>query len=901
MQKKVLIADNDQLLRALLREALESTGYQVSEAADGLEAWQKIQDESPDYLVLDLVMPKLDGARLCGYLKSDPRFRSLPIFVLTGTAPESARELEVLRAEAYIAKRSASETIENLLRAFQAFKRGERPVFTERIRGLDEHRPRQIVIELLAETAHLTAVLQNLGEGILILDLAGRILYASPAGAAIFQRSELGLLGVEFVTLVRDQAADSLRQALIALASQGSGATMRLDASYHDRTLHLTVTNLLERGQVVGHLLLIRDVTLYFQRIQELTTLNEIGALFTSTLQLDDVLQRVMERIQAYMQAEAGSLLLKDPEADTLVFRIAVGEHKKAVEGHRLKVGEGIAGWVFREGVPAIVPDAQQDPRFWSEMDKVTGFTTRSMLCAPLRASNNVIGVIQVMNSLSSRSFSEEDLKFLCAIAAQAAVAIENARLHEATVHQLTELRALHDVGLAIASSLTLNEQLDVLVERLGQAMGAQRVLVGLLDPGNTGGLCLSVAYDASKADPWFRRLTLLPPGHYPEIQKAIRTGRPLVIPEVAEEPLFASVRAELVRLDLRSLVIMPLMVQERPIGAISLGYVGQRRLFTDEEVSLLQAFAAQAAIAIEKAQLYEAIRQHAAELEARVQERTCELEATNEQLQEASRHKSEFLANMSHELRTPLNSIIGFAELLQGEGFGPLTERQTRYLGHIHDSGKHLLQLINDILDLSKVEAGKFVLQLQPLAVAQMLEDILVIAHGLANKKAQEIRADIAPRLPPLTADPVRFKQILFNLLSNAMKFTPEQGTITLVARSLGDQETLAPAVLSAPQLPSLPAGEWLELRVTDTGIGIKAEDLPRLFQEFVQLDASMSKPHEGSGLGLALTKKLVEVHGGHIWAASEGEGRGATFTVVLPFGGPGEPSGASAGPTSP
>jgi signal transduction histidine kinase len=247
----------------------------------------------------------------------------------------------------------------------------------------------------------------------------------------------------------------------------------------------------------------------------------------------------------------------------------------------------------------------------------------------------------------------------------------------------------------------------------------------------------------------------------------------------------------------------------------------------------------------------------------------------------------------MSHELRTPLNSIIGFGELLLGEGFGPLTERQARYLGHIHQSSKHLLQLINDILDLSKVEAGKFVLQLQPLPVAQTLGDILVIARGLANKKAQDIQVDIATGLPPLTADPVRFKQILFNLLSNAVKFTPEQATITLVARSLGDQEALDPAVLSASQLPSLPAGEWLELRVTDTGIGIGAEDLPRLFQEFVQLDASMSKRHEGTGLGLALTKKLVELHGGRIWAASEGEGRGATFTVVLPFGGPPEASG--------
>jgi signal transduction histidine kinase len=238
-------------------------------------------------------------------------------------------------------------------------------------------------------------------------------------------------------------------------------------------------------------------------------------------------------------------------------------------------------------------------------------------------------------------------------------------------------------------------------------------------------------------------------------------------------------------------------------------------------------------------------------------------------QVENASRHKSEFLANMSHELRTPLNSIMGFSEVLKGETVGPLTPKQARYLGHIHQSGKHLLQLINDILDLSKVEAGKFVLEPQALPVATTLEDILVIARGLAHQKAQSIELEIEPDLPPLQADPVRFKQILFNLLSNAVKFTPEQGQITLVARRASA------------------GGELLELRVTDTGIGIKAEDLPRLFQEFVQLEAAATKRYEGTGLGLALTKRLVELHGGRIRAESAGEGRGSTFTVVLPIQG--------------
>jgi signal transduction histidine kinase/AmiR/NasT family two-component response regulator len=550
MRNRVLVADNDHLLRAAVQEGLESAGYQVSGAADGLEAWQKIQDESPDYLVLHPVMPKLDGVRLCGCLKADPRFRSLPIFVLIDSAPESAHELEGLEAEACIAKRSAGETVASLLHAFCAFEQGERPsALGTRAQSPGEPLARKNALELLAETAHLTAALQNLEEGVLLLDRAGRGLYTNPAGVEILQRSERELLGVEAATFLDGSAGDSLRQALHTLASQGTGASLRLDASCGDRTLRLVVTNLFRQGQVVGYLLLIRD---------------------------------------------------------------------------------------------------------------------------------------------------------------------------------------------------------------------------------------------------------------------------------------------------------------SRPS---------------------------------------ETIRQHAAGLEARVQERTRELEAANEQLRELSRHKSEHLSTLSHELREPLHYIIGFSDLLLMEGYDPLTDRQARFLGHIQKSSRHLLQLISDILDLSKIEAGMIDLSPEPLPVAQAVEEVLTIHRELANKKAQEFRADIPPNLPSLTADPVRFKQILVNLLSNAMRFTPEQGRIVLTARQVPTCAEGPETVGGAERAKDSEPGLWLEIRVADTGTGIKAADLPRLFQPFVQLRTVTAGRHEGSGLGLAITKRLVELHGGRIWAQSDGEGCGSTFTVLLPLGGPGAP----------
>ncbi|MBK7971823.1 MAG: PAS domain S-box protein [Deltaproteobacteria bacterium] len=245
-----------------------------------------------------------------------------------------------------------------------------------------------------------------------------------------------------------------------------------------------------------------------------------------------------------------------------------------------------------------------------------------------------------------------------------------------------------------------------------------------------------------------------------------------------------------------------------------------------------------------------------------------------------ANRSKSAFLANMSHELRTPLNSIIGFSELLQEQTFGPLAPKQLRYVGNVLTSGKHLLHLINDILDLSKIEAGHMKLDLEPVEVTTVLEDARGIVGALADKKSVTLEIDAAGPFPPLRADPAKFRQVLYNLLSNAIKFTPEAGAVRVVARLAGDVRG------SVPRVPE--TAPYVCISVVDSGIGIRAEDRERLFREFEQLDASYARQQQGTGLGLALSKRLVELHGGQIWFESEGENRGTTFTFTLPFAGP-------------
>jgi PAS domain S-box-containing protein len=763
-------------------------------------------------------------------------------------------------------------------------------------RGIDRDiTERKRAEEALREAnATLTALIQASPLAIIAVGPAGNVRAWNPAAERIFGWSQEEVLGRPNPIVPEDKQEEFLafRQQVLQGEAFTGVETRRKKRDGSPIEVSISTAPLHDaQGNITGVMGVIADITerkrmveALIRRTRQLDALRAVSAEITRELDLPTLLRLIVRRAAELVGAASGTVFLWDERDQMLVPEAwhGFGAWRREM---RCRLGEAVAGTAAQRREGMIVNDYRTSPYAHPLTLERTGIT--AVLAEPLLYHDRLVGVLTINEEGTGRAFTEEHRATLALFATQAAIAIENARLHETTVRRAQQLATLNDLTRVLTTTLDPQQ-----VAR--EILAAAQVLI----PGaagrlweqveKTGALRLVASIGLRESQGGIRHRFLLGEGM---TGIAAATREPVISPDVTSDPRFVNqawARAE----ELVACIVLPLIYGEEVHGALVI-FTRAPHTFTDEEISLLRSFAAQAAISLENARLYQEIQQHAADLEERVRERTRELE-------EASRHKSEFMANMSHELRTPLNSIIGFSEFLQEQRAGPLNEKQARFLGHIQASGKHLVQIIGDILDLAKAEAGRIVLQPESLSVATTLEDILVTTRGLAHQKDQTVEADVQPDMPPVWADPVRFKQILFNLLSNAVKFTPDGGRVALTARRvpgiadfkspggypIADLKDEGPPLQSAIEnLQSEIPRDFLEIAVTDTGIGIKAEDLPRLFQQFVQLEAAATKRHEGTGLGLSLTKHLVELHGGRIWAGSAGEGQGSTFTVILPF----------------
>jgi GAF domain-containing protein len=509
-------------------------------------------------------------------------------------------------------------------------------------------------------------------------------------------------------------------------------------------------------------------------------------------------------------------------------------------------------GKAVRERRVVLIADFETDPEVPEAVRigaRLRG--SRSNVTVPMLRDNSCLGVI-VVGKREPGLFPDEQVQLLTTFADQAVIAIENVRLFtelQARTGELTrsvgELTALGEVGRALSSTLNLETVLQTIVRQANELTGTAGCVIWDYDKRREE-FRLRVSHYADDNDAAIfpaPGVTAIPRGQGLTTQ-VLDERQAVQIPDITIEGAYESpVRKPLIDAGHRALLGVPLLSEDEVVGVLA---VTRKRPgeFAPDIMRLLTTFASQSALAIRNARLF------------------LEIEVKSRQLEVASQHKSEFLANMSHELRTPLNAIIGFSEILGERLFGELNAKQEEYLKDIHASGQHLLSLINDILDLSKIEAGRMELELAEFHLPQAIENALVLVRERALRRGITLEQSIDQGLGQIQGDERKIKQVLLNLLSNAIKFTPDGGRIAVRA---------------------LAADGSVEVSVSDTGVGIALEDQEAIFEEFRQVGTA-DKKVEGTGLGLALSRKFIELHGGRIWVESR-VGAGSTFTFTIPI----------------
>jgi signal transduction histidine kinase len=590
---------------------------------------------------------------------------------------------------------------------------------------------------------------------------------------------------------------------------------------------------------------------------QQTATADVLKVISRSTFDLQTVLDTLVE--SAARLCEADIVNIWRPKGASYHHAASYGvagklkewlENKEYLESIAIEPGRGtIVGRTLLEGKTVHVHDIRKDPEYTLVLAKagVLGGGYRTMLGVPLLREGVPIGVI-VLSRSAVQPFTDKQIELVTTFADQAVIAIENVRLFDEVQARTRDLSESLQQQTATAnvlkvisrSTFDLKSVLQTLVESAGRLCDADYATITRQ---KDGVLFFAEAYGYSSEFIEYVRGLPVERGRGTATGRALLEGRVIHIADVLADPDYTWSEAQ--RLGgYRTVLGVPMLREGIPIGVLALTR-SEVRPFTDKQIELVSTFADQAAIAIENVRLFD------------------EIQDKSRQLQLASEHKSEFVASMSHELRTPLNAIIGLTEMMVSNAACFGTEKAAEPLRRVHAAGNHLLGLINQVLDLSKIEAGKLELNPQIVELAPLINEVIGTAGQLAEQNQNRLVVETATDLGALTVDPMRLRQILFNLLSNACKFT-KQGEVKLKARRLIDGR------------------DWIEFAVTDSGIGMTAEQQVKLFEEFTQADASTAQRFGGTGLGLAISRKLARMMGGDVTVTSE-PGKGSVFMVRL------------------
>ncbi len=561
-------------------------------------------------------------------------------------------------------------------------------------------------------------------------------------------------------------------------------------------------------------------------RLRELSAVTEVTTAINSHLELEKLYEVVGETIRNVFRTDVIYLAILEEDGET------ISTPYYNVKGTReiyppFKFGQGLTSIVLKECRHLLIDhDSETRSKTPSAIVHAYG-PSKSWLGVPLMSGDKAIGVLSIQDFDHEYFFSENDVRLLSIIAASVSAAIQNARLYKETERREQEANALAEIGREVSMSLDLRTVVNRIVELAHPLLSNHTSAVFIED----------------KDSAIFRAVSATGKNASVVMANSFNPDSRIISKVIAsEKPWIENASIDSAQNGVRLLAV-PFMAKNTVLGVLAVWRGAEEKPFTERDLQFARSIAGQTGFALHNAQLYESV------------------EAARKEAQNANMLKTQFLANMSHELRTPLNSIINFSYLLQQETPGEQFEGQTDMLCRIEDSGRQLLTLINDVLDLAKIESGRMELYFEEVFPHELIKSVLSTSAALLHGKPLVIHADIPQALPPVRADRTRFRQILLNLLSNAIKFTPE-GSVTVSAAL---------------------EGSFVRFTVEDTGIGMKEEDIPKAFMEFVQLDGSLARQSGGTGLGLPISRRFVEMQGGSIDARSK-PGKGSRFSFTLP-----------------